>query len=72
MKKQFRLYDLYKVMVDSVRDNIKNIIYYYSDHHDLVIYYFDGDVLSYNIETIERKRKAIKNINKKLKKLRKK
>lgn len=72
MKKQFRLYDLYKAMVDGVKDAINNITYYYSDYHDLVIHYSNGDVFSYNIETIERKRKAIKNINKKLKKLRKK
>lgn len=72
MKKQFRLYDLYKAMVDGVKDAINNITCYYSDHHYLVVYYRNGDVYSYNVETLERKRNAIKNINKKLKKLRKK
>ena len=70
MRKQFRMYTLYKSIVDGLHDDVQCIVYFRTDGDYVSVKFADGDTLSFYIRDFDTKRVAIKHINRKLKELR--
>lgn len=70
MRKQFRMYNLYKSIVDGLHDEVRYIVYFRTDGDYVSVKFADGDTLSFSIRDFDAKRVAIRHINRKLKELR--
>lgn len=70
MRKQFRMYTLYKSIVDGLHDEVQYIVYFRTDGDYVSVKFADGDKLEFSIRDFDCKRVAIRHINRKLKKLR--
>lgn len=68
-RKQFRMYTLYKAIVDGLHDEVKHIIIFKTDDKYVTVKFSDGESLQFLITDYTVKKFAIKEINKKLKEL---
>lgn len=68
-KKQFRMYTLYKAIVDGLHDDVKHITTFKTDDKYVIVKFTDGDSLQFLIADFKAKQVAIKHINRKLKEL---
>ena len=69
-RKQFRMYTLYKSIVDGLHDNVRNISMFRTNGNYVEIWFRDGEQISFLITDFETKKAAVRHINKKLKELR--
>lgn len=68
-RKQFRMYTLYKAIVDGLHDEVKHIITFKTDDKYVTVKFSDGESIQFIITDYAVKRFAIKQINRKLKEL---
>ena len=68
-RKQFRMYTLYKAIVDGLHDEVKHIVTFKTDDKYVIVKFSDGDSLQFLINDFRAKQVAIKHINRKLKEL---
>lgn len=68
-RKQFRMYTLYKAIVDGLHDEVRHIITFKTDDKYVTVKFSDGESLQFLITDYAVKKFAIKEINKKLKEL---
>ena len=68
-RKQFRMYTLYKAIVDGLHDEVRHIIIFKTDDKYVIVKFSDGESLQFIITDYVVKKFAIKQINKKLKEL---
>lgn len=68
-RKQFRMYTLYKAIVDGLHDEVRHIIIFKTDDKYVIVKFSDGESLQFIITDYAVKKFAIKQINKKLKEL---
>lgn len=69
-RKQFRMYTLYKSIVDGLHDNVHNISMFRTNGDYVEIWFRDGEQISFIITDFETKKAAIRYINRKLKEMR--
>lgn len=68
-RKQFRMYTLYKAIVDGLHDEVRHIITFKTDDKCVIVKFSDGESLQFLITDYAVKKVAIKQINRKLKEL---
>lgn len=68
-RKQFRMYTLYKAIVDGLHDEVKHIIKFKTDDKYVIVKFSDGESIQFLITDYTVKRFAIKQINRKLKEM---
>lgn len=71
-RKRFSLYILYSLIVDDRYILVQHVHLWNIIDNELRVWMDNDEVLSYDIHTWKKKKKAIKDVNKKIKKLRKK
>ena len=71
-RKRFSLYILYSLIVDDKYILVQHVHLWNIIDDELRVWMDNDEVLSYDIHTWKKKKKAIKDVNKRIKKLRKK
>lgn len=69
MRKQLRLYNIYKSIVDGITDEIKGIRRFYIYDNLIHVDFYNGDSMAFSVADFKAKREAIRHINKKLRRL---
>lgn len=62
-KKQMRLYDIYKFIVDGRKDTIRNILSWQIYNDDLIVHFSNHTTVHWSILDYQDKKKAIKEVN---------
>lgn len=62
-KKQMRLYDIYKFIVDGRKDTIRNILSWQIYNDDLIVHFSNYTTVHWSILNYQDKKKAIKEVN---------
>lgn len=62
-KKQMRLYDIYKFIVDGRKDTIRNILSWQIYNDDLIVHFSNHTTVHWEILDYQDKKKAIKEVN---------
>lgn len=71
-KKQMRLYDIYKFIVDGRKDTIRNILSWrIHNDNELIVNFQNGTTVHWDILDYQDKKKAIKEVNCELKEIEK-
>lgn len=65
-KKQMRLYDIYKFIVDGRKDTIRNISSWNIYNDDLIVHFSNHTTVTWSILDYQDKKKAIKEVNREL------
>lgn len=69
VKKQLRLYDIYKYIVDGRRDSIRHIVSWQIKNDTIIVHFTNHTTVDWSILDYSDKKKAIKEINRELKEI---
>lgn len=69
VKKQLRLYDIYKYIVDGRRDSIRHIVSWQIKNDTIIVHFTNRTTVDWSILDYSDKKKAIKEINRELKEI---
>lgn len=70
LKRQMRLYDIYRLLVDNEESDINYIYHYSIDKDSLCVLFHGGTLHYYDIDTLEAKESAVRQVNRTIKELR--